>query len=251
MCLMKRRVNTMLNKIASKTIKSIKVSSFITVLALTALFLIPGQARAELIGTLTYVQPTGTVGPNDSVTVWLKFSLDANSDPLTTGTNANITSHSFLNGLDLYGGGLTTGISGFPNPPYSYVWGPGPGPIQDWDSFWSQFNNLDLKPGDTFTYADATYIPNGGPVPAGTYTSTFDGFEVWGPDQYQQTDSDGNPLFDDTGAPVMADYLHEIATTRGFSRTVEGSTVPEPTSLLLIGSGLIGLAGFRKNFFKK
>jgi len=46
------------------------------------------------------------------------------------------------------------------------------------------------------------------------------------------------------------------ATFQDFNNTADGDSgpvpVPEPTTMLLLGSGLIGLAGYgRKKFFKK
>jgi len=207
----------------SVSTKSIKIFATVAVLAFSALFVMTGPAQADLVSTLTYMQPTGTVGPNDSVSVWLKFTLGPNSDPFSTDSSGIISSHSILNGLDLYGGSITNSINGFPNPPYNYVWGPGPGPIQDWNSFWNQFINLSLDAGGSFTYASTTFFPNNGvPVPAGTYTASFYSLSVWGPDQYQETDANGDPLFDTNGNPVMSYQLHNIATTPfdSFSRTV-------------------------------
>jgi hypothetical protein len=208
-------------------------------LAIGVMMLGSVPAQADLIGTLTYMQPTGIVGPNDSVPVWMKYTLGEGSDQLTTDSNAGITSHSFLNGLDLYGGSLTVGINGFPNPPYDFVWGPGPGPTQDWDSFWNQFDNLSLiNPGDSFTYASTTFFPSAGPVPAGLYTAAIGEFDVWGPDTHQRTDSDGNLVYDDSGNPVMDQTLHTIASAdNAFSRTVVGAPTPEPSTYALMGLG--------------
>ena len=68
----------MIKKVKSMSVatKSIKIFAVVAVLVFSALFLIPVPAKADLIGTLSYTQPTGIVGPNDSVTVWLQFTLN-------------------------------------------------------------------------------------------------------------------------------------------------------------------------------
>lgn len=40
-------------------------------------------ANATVIGSLSFIEPTGTVSPNEAIEVWLTLSLDENSDPIS------------------------------------------------------------------------------------------------------------------------------------------------------------------------
>jgi len=50
-----------------------------------------GVAAAAYTGTLTFIEPTGTVGPTDEIPVWLRFTLDETSDPLVLTVDAEGT----------------------------------------------------------------------------------------------------------------------------------------------------------------
>lgn len=166
------------------------------------------QAQAAYLGSLTYTQPTGTVSSTDTIDVGVKFSLDANSDPILSNSGVIFSVVFFCSG-DGFSGGCNTG------GPYSFNFDNGP----------NGFNKLndtlalgDINPGDSFEFNFLTFTPPVGGVPAGTYNL----FSVLG-------------VFDATNDPF---YLNPIALTTDqvFTRTV--SAVPVPAAAWLFASGL-------------
>ena len=221
-----------------------------------AVGLLSSAAWAALpMGTLEYVQRTGTVGTTDDIPMWMRFTLSAASSPLTfssnpltgfnpadlpangrrfdpvTGTIIDVpfasiqsaTIQSWYTCNTTFFTGCDTGGE------YSFLWGgdePGfPNP--------SGRDSYTMNPGDSVEYLFGTLQPRAGAAAPGTYDFLNVGLQL----TFRGLDANGETLFG----------YHGLATTcpRGgvdcvFTRTVQA--VPEPEVLPLLGLGLLLLS---------
>lgn len=208
-------------------------------LAATALFAAPSQAA--VIASLTFDQPTGIVGPGDSIDIYLTLSLDPASDAVTTDGAGRITS------------GFTdddiTDLGGDPQDPESWTYinvffqggdsftGSGAYTFDFYFAGEADFiapANLDLQPGGSISYLFGTFTPVGGAAPNGTYAFFNSGVTF----NYITTGMD-DPL-----SITVAETCPGFQDSCAFTRTVVGGAgaVPEPGAwaLMILGFGGVG-----------
>jgi hypothetical protein len=213
---------------------------------------------AAPVASLTFKDATGTVGPNDSIDIWVTLSLDATSDPLTF-SNSPFT---FVPADFLPTDGALNS-NGDPAVFASYTH------VQTNTSFWCSgtFTNVcdpsaykfdfhtdnsdpakpsfnwlatfDIQPGETRNYLFGTFIPNGGPVAAGTYTFYGAEFNL----EFQGLDANGADM---SASVSLANTCSSQDPSCAFTRTVVAVPEPETWAMLLAGLGLVGFAARKR-----
>lgn len=223
-----------------------KLRSFGTaVVALGALVAAFSPSQAEVIATLSFDTPTGTVSSTASIPVYVTFTLAPNSDPLTTDGSGSVTSPISPARIAELGGnsigvivnngfGCSGSFGGCGSGPYNF----------DFNYASPSFigaQNLDLQPGSSTNFLLGNFVPVGGNAPAGTYSFYNTIFEL---EYYDQSTS--NFFFS-----PLADTCASGAEACAFTRTVLSvSAVPEPATwaMMILGFAGVGfMAYLRKN----
>ncbi|MGZ0080241.1 hypothetical protein [Methylomonas sp. YC3] len=203
------------------------------------------NAQGAYSGSLSFVQPTGTVVATDNIPVWLKLSLDATSDPLvfsnTGGGNppfginpanypssftyydSNTSQSSYIeNGVLIAVDNISLSSSiGCAGTFLADSCSPGPYEF----NFNSSLSSIDiaditLNPGDSVEYLLGEFTPKNGAAPTGEYEFYTAGLGIFfrGTVRAPQLDENGAPVLDENGDPILQDFVNaesrlEIAST--------------------------------------
>lgn len=210
------------------------------------------MAGAAVVGTLTYIKPTGTALTTDTIEVWARLTLAADSDAITY--NPDIAGTFGLGALlpatgssdveddvpfaSYTGAFLRVGRScsgtfadGCLSTQYT---------IDQGTSTWFDIEKpFALQAGESRDFLLATITPKNGAAAPGIYTA------------YGMSIGIGIEGLDANGNALSADALSFNTCPEGndpscaFTRTVTDnlSEVPVPAAAWLFGSGLLGLAG--------
>lgn len=223
--------------------------------AAAALAAVPAQAA--VIATLEFVQPTGTVLSNQPIEVFLRLTLDANSDALTTDASGTVTSGfdggSYAGPIDLNDPNTRIFFNEFFECSGTFTSACGSGPPYDFDFSYAQPNfispvNFDLQPGESFEWLFGTFTPTGGNAPAGTYAFFNAGafIQIFNPgaDLIDPNDDQRDSI---TFAQTCPGQDMACAFTRQILAAPGGVPEPAAWAMMLAGFGLTDAAMRRRN----
>jgi len=238
----------------------LNTTSLRTAAAAIALLLAPAAFAALPFGSLSFVEPTGTAGPDDVIDVRLRFTLDMNSAPLqlVPGDLSGFVPED----LPTEGRTYDTATDSWVVRPFEHVTGAnlnvyfscndtftngcnGAGHVYTYDFHFNDSaarpsaigrSSLVLLPGESFEYVFATFTPPVGGAPAGDYAFYDSGLTL----EFTGTGADGNFMYTQgiTLGNTCAGGAHSECA---FTRTI--TAVPEPQAWLLMALGLVGVAG--------
>ncbi len=203
-------------------------------------------------GTLQFLTPNVTAGPNDPVQIWVRLTLDADSpafsfssNPLTGISAADLSPEGYRydspagpniyeNFAQINAASISAAMGCCSDETYaSYTLAFGstlnpdvPGPVYQ--------DHFNLGPGQSYDYLFAQLTPKAGGATAGTYSVGYAQMTL----DYSGVDSSGNWLAA-VNRPVIAGTCGDLSNGAcTFTFTV---AVPEPASYVLLGLGLVAV----------
>ena len=201
--------------------------------------------QAALVTSLTFHDQHLTVGPSDSLEIWVTLSVAAESDPLTFDTTADYPFGMDPDLIPTHGNLAFPGDTGTPFVSYfaadvgifhsclmyaasGCTWSEYH--IDTFGSVWHTMESLTMQPGDSLDFMLATLSPFGDAVTPGTYTMRTLGVDLlfagFGPD-----------------GEVLNAYLPlaETCPDGGEHCRLTVQVVPVPPALWMMGAALVGL----------